>query len=342
MNQDLATHYLGLQLAHPIIASASPLTATFDGMRRLEDAHAAAVVMASLFEEQIRAGDTHYAMFTEYTADSNSEAATYFPELPDYRYGVSGHIETLRRAAEALDIPVIASLNGVSDGGWLDYAVLLEQAGAAALELNLYLLPTDPAISGQDIEHRYLDIVRQVKAKVKIPVAVKLPPFLSATGNFVAQLESIGADGVVLFNRFFRPDFDLETLSVKREVALSTPADIHLPLTWIALLSRHLEFSLAAGTGVDSHVEVVKFLLAGADVVATTSALLRHGPEHMTALVDGLERWLSQNGFVSVVEMRGRLDGTHVDRAEVFLRSQYLRALSDYALDHALPTAHAH
>jgi dihydroorotate dehydrogenase (fumarate) len=281
-------------------------------------------------------------MFTEYTADSNSEAATYFPELPDYRYGVSGHIETLRRAAEALDIPVIASLNGVSDGGWLDYAVLLEQAGAAAIELNLYLLPTDPAISGQDIEHRYLDIVRQVKAKVKIPVAVKLPPFLSATGNFVAQLESIGADGVVLFNRFFRPDFDLETLSVKREVALSTPADIHLPLTWIALLSRHLEFSLAAGTGVDSHVEVVKFLLAGADVVATTSALLRHGPEHMTALVDGLERWLSQNGFVSVVEMRGRLDGTHVDRAEVFLRSQYLRALSDYALDHALPTAHAH
>jgi dihydroorotate dehydrogenase (fumarate) len=342
MNQGLATRYLGLQLAHPIIASASPLTATFDGMRRLEDAHAAAVVMASLFEEQIRAEDTRYATFTEYTAGCHPEAATYFPELPDYRYGVSGHIETLRRAAEALDIPVVASLNGVSDGGWLDYAVLLEQAGAAALELNLYLLPTDPAVSGQDIEHRYFDIVRQVKAKVKIPVSVKLPPFFSATGNFVTQLESIGADGVVLFNRFFRPDFDLETLRVKREVALSTPADIYLPLTWIALLSRHLEFSLAAGTGVDSHVEVVKYLLAGADVVATASALLRHGPEHMTALVDGLERWLSQNGFVSVAEMRGRLDGTHVDRAEVFLRSQHLRALSDYALDHALPTAHAH
>jgi dihydroorotate dehydrogenase (fumarate) len=342
MNQGLATRYLGLQLAHPIIASASPLTATFDGMRRLEDAHAAAVVMASLFEEQIRAEDTRYATLTEYTAGSSPEAATYFPELPDYRYGVSGHIDTLRRAAEALDIPVIASLNGVSDAGWLDYAVQLEQAGAAALELNLYLLPTDPAISGQDIERRYLDIVRHVKAEVNIPVSVKLPPFFSSTGNFAAQLESNGADGVVLFNRFFRPDFDLETLSVKREVALSTPADIYLPLTWIALLSRHLEFSLAAGTGVESHVEVVKFLLAGADVVATTSALLRHGPEHMTALVDGLERWLSQNGFVSMAEMRGRLDGTHVDRAEVFLRSQYLRALSDYALDHALPTAHAH
>jgi dihydroorotate dehydrogenase (fumarate) len=334
MNQDLATHYLGLQLAHPIIASASPLTATFDGMRRLEDAHAAAVVMASLFEEQIRAEDTRYAMFTEYTADSNPEAASYFPELPDYRHGVFGHIETLRRAAEALEIPVIASLNGVSDAGWLDYAVELEQAGAAALELNLYLLPTDVAVSGHDIEQRYLDILRHVKAKVSIPVSVKLPPFFTAVGNFVTQLESIGADGVVLFNRFFRPDVDLETLSVKREVALSTPVDIHLPLTWIALLSRHVEFSLAAGTGVDSHVEVVKFLLAGADVVATTSALLRHGPERMTTLVDGLGRWLSQNAFASVTEIRGRLDATHVERADVFLRTQYLRTLSDYALAH--------
>jgi dihydroorotate dehydrogenase (fumarate) len=256
-------------------------------------------------------------MFTEYTADSNSEAATYFPELPDYRHGVSGHIETLRRAAEALDIPVIASLNGVSDAGWLDYAVELEQAGAAALELNLYLLPTDVAVSGREIEQRYLDIVRRVKAEVSIPVSVKLSPFFTAVGNFVTQLESIGVDGVVLFNRFFRPDFDLETLSVKREVALSTPVDIHLPLTWIALLSRHLEFSLAAGTGVDSHVEVVKLLLAGADVVATTSALVRHGPEHMTTLVDGLERWLSGNGFGSVAEIRGRLDATHVERADM-------------------------
>src|SRR5713226_1496811 len=258
---NLTSCYLGLELAHPIIASASPLTATFDGMRRLEDARAAAVVMASLYEEQIRAEDTHYAMFTEYTAGCHPEAATYFPELPDYRHGVSGQLETLRHAAEALDIPVIASLNGISDDGWLDFAVQLEQAGAAALELNLYLLPADLAVSGRDIEHRYLDIVRHVKTKVKIPVSVKLPPFFSATGNFVTQLESIGADGVVLFNRFFRPDLDLETLSVTREVALSSPADIHLPLTWIALLSRRVKLSLAAGTGVDSHVEVVKFLL---------------------------------------------------------------------------------
>jgi len=331
---NLASQYLGLELVHPIIASASPLTATFDGMRRLEDSRAAAVVMASLYEEQIRADDTRYTLLTEYTADSNAEAATFFPQLPDYRHGVSGHLETLRRAAEALDIPVIASLNGISDDGWLDYAVQLEQAGAAALELNLYLLPTDLAVSGRDIEQRYLNIVRHVKAKVSIPVTVKLPPFFSAAGNFVAQLESIGADGVVLFNRLYRPDLDLEMLSVKRELALSTPPEISLPLTWIALLSRRLNLSLAAGTGVDSHVEVVKFLLAGADVVTTASALLRHGAGHMAALVDGLGDWLSQNAFASVTEIRGRLDATHVDRADLFLRTQYLRTLSDYVRRH--------
>jgi len=236
----------------------------------------------------------------------------------------------LRRATEALDIPVIASLNGISEDGWLDYAVELEQAGAAALELNLFVLPTDLTESGEDIERRYVDIVRHVKAEVEIPVSVKLPPFFSALGNFVARLESAGADGVVLFNRFFRPDLNLETMSIKREANLSTPRDIHLALTWIALLSRRVKLSLAAGTGVDTHIEVVKFLLAGADVVATASALLRHGLEHMSALVGGLERWLAENAFASVSEIRGRLDGTHVERADMFLRTQYLRTLSDY------------
>jgi dihydroorotate dehydrogenase (fumarate) len=334
---NLTSRYLGLELAHPIIASASPLTATFDGMRRLEDAGAAAVVMASLYEEEIRAEDTRYAMLTEYTADSHPEAATYFPELPDYRYGVAGHLDTLGRAAAALDIPVIASLNGVSDDGWLDYAVQLEQAGASAIELNIYVLPTDLTVGTQDIEQRYLDIVRHVKAKVNVPVTVKLPPFLTAVGNFVAQLESIGTDGAVLFNRFFRPDFDIERLELKRELELSTPADISLPLTWTALLSRRVRLSIAAGTGVDSHIEVVKFLLAGADVVTTASALLRYGPEHMSALTAGLDQWLSENAFGSVNEIRGRLDATHVERADVFLRTQYLHALSEYAVLHRVP-----
>ena len=328
----LASRYLGLDLAHPIIASASPMTATFDGMRRLEDAKAAAIVMASLFEEQVRVEDTHYAMVTEHTAHSSAEAASYFPELPDYRYGVSGHLETLRRAAEALDIPVIASLNGVTDDGWLDYAVQLEQAGAAALELNLFLLPTDPAVSGSDVEHRYLDIVGHVKREVGIPVSVKLPPYFSSVANVVARLESIGTDGVVLFNHFYRPDFDVKTLSVQRRPALTTPADVHLPLTWTALLSRRLKLSLAAGTGVDSDIEVVKFLLAGADVVATASALVRHGPDHMAVLVDGLERWLSESGFKSIEEIRGRLDATHIAHADAFLRAQYVRTVSGASL----------
>jgi dihydroorotate dehydrogenase (fumarate) len=333
----LTTRYLGLELAHPIIASASPLTATFDGMRRLEDAGAAAVVMASLYEEEVRAEDTNYTMFTEYTADSHPEAATYFPELPDYRYGVAGHLDTVRRAAEALDIPVIASLNGVSDDGWLDYAVQLEEAGASAIELNIFVLPSDLAVNARDIEQRYLDTARHVKTTVNVPVAVKLPPFLTAVGNFVARLESIGTDGVVLFNRFFRPDFDIERLELKRELALSTPADISLPLTWTALLSRRVRLSLAAGTGVDNHIEIVKFLLAGADVVTTASALLRYGPEHMRALTTRLDQWLSENAFGSVDEIRGRLDATHVERADVFLRTQYLHALSDYAALHRVP-----
>lgn len=327
---NLASRYLGLELKNPIIASASPLTATFDGMRRLEDSGAAAVVMASLYEEQIRASDAAYAVFTEETAGMHPEAATYFPELPGYRHGIAGHVETLRRASQALHIPVIASLNGFSDEGWLDYAVELQQAGAAALELNLYNLPTDLVVSGRDVEQRYLDIVRRIRAKVSIPLAVKLLPFFSALGNFVTQLEASGVDGVVLFNRYIRPDVDLDTLSVKIEALLSRTTDIYLPITWTALLSRRVTLSLAAGTGIDTYVEVVKLLLAGANVVTTASSLLRYGPEHMTALVDGLRRWLEDNAFASVDEIRGRLDATHLGQADMFFRSEYLHTMTDY------------
>lgn len=327
---NLSSHYLGLKLKHPILASASPLTATFDGMRRLEDAGAAAVVMASLYEEQIRAADDAYAVLTEGTSGSHPEAATYFPALPGYRHGISGHVETLWRASQALHIPVIASLNCFSDEGWLDYAVELQQAGAAALELNLYHLPTDVAVSGLSVERRHLDIVRRVRAKVSIPLTVKLLPFFSALGNFVAELEESGVDGVVLFNRYIRPDIDLDTLSVKIEALLSHTTDIYLPITWTALLSRRVALSLAAGTGVDTYIEVVKLLLAGANVVTTASSLLRHGPQHMTALVEGLRRWLEDNAFASVDEVRGRLDATHFGQADMFFRSEYLHTLTDY------------
>jgi len=325
----LRSEYLGINLSHPIIAAASPLTSTFDGMRRLEDAGAAAVVMSSLYEEQIRAEDANYTVHTEYTADCHPEASTYFPELPDYNHGVSGHMDTLRRAAAALKIPVIASLNGTTDDGWLDFAVMLEQAGAAALELNLYILPTELAVSGAQTEQRYIDIVKHVRSHVKIPVTVKLPAFFSAFGNFVTQLEAAGAAGVVLFNHFFRSDIGLDTLTLEGSVTQSTPKDIHLPLTWIALLSERVRLSLAAGMGVDSHIEVIKYLLAGADVVATASSLLRHGVEHMTTLVAGLEHWLEVGGYASVSSIRGKLDGTHLERADIHMRSQYLHTLAD-------------
>jgi dihydroorotate dehydrogenase (fumarate) len=328
---DFATKYLGLELRHPIVASASPFTASFDGMRRLEDSGAAAVVMASLYEEQIRADDTAYAVLTEQGSLSQAEAANYFPELPDYNRGVSGHLETLRRASEALAIPIIASLNGTTRDGWHEYARLLEEAGADALELNLFLVPADAGTSGQEVEAKYLDVVRRVKATVRIPVSLKLSPFFSAMGHMAAQLEKAGADGLVLFNRFFQRDIDLESLTLTLDVQLSTPTEIHLPLVWIALLSRTVKMSLAASRGVDSYEQVVKYLLAGADAVMTTSALLRHGPGHLGTLIAGLEHWLDENGFSSVAAMRGLKNATHGQNAAELLRTDYVKSLIGYA-----------
>ena len=325
----LATRYLGLQLAHPIVAAASPLTATLDGMRELEDAGAAAVVMASLYEEQIRAEDTAYALYTEHGSDSQAEASSYFPELADYNGGVSGHLETLRRASDALDIPVIASLNGTTAEGWVEHARDLEQAGAAAIELNVYSVPIDPETSGAEVERRTLEIVRQVKATVRIPVAIKLMPYFSSMPHFAAQLARAGADGLILFNRFYAPDIDLATLRVTRSLPLSTAAELPLPLVWIALLSRRVACSLAASRGVETEVEVVKYLLVGADAVTTASALLRHGPGHIATMRDGLERWLDANGFDSVNAMRGLKDATHVENVDALIRAQYVAALTE-------------
>ena len=330
---DLSTRYLGLALRHPIVASASPLTASLDGMRRLEDAGAAAVVMASLYEEQIRADDTTYALRTEAGSYSQAEAGSYFPEIPDYRWGVSGHLETLRRASEALDIPVIASLNGTTHEGWIEYATLLEQAGAAALELNLFIVPAELGMSGREVEASHIDIVREVTSKVRIPVSIKLSPFFSSIGHLAAELERVGASGFVLFNRFLQPDIDLETLSLKLDLQLSTPADIHLTIMWIALLSSQLRASLAAGRGVESHEQVVKCLLVGADAVMTTSALLRHGPGHLGTLTTGLQRWLEEHQYASVASMKGSKDTSRPDTVAARLRTQYVKALTEYVSD---------
>lgn len=326
----LATKYLGLQLAHPIVAAASPLTATLDGMRQLEDAGAAAVVMSSLYEEQIRAEDTAYALYTEHGSDSQAEAASYFPEIPDYDSGVSGHLDTLRRASDALDIPVIASLNGTTTEGWIDYARALEQAGASAIEVNAYSVPIDLTVSGAEIERRTLEIVRRVVATVKIPVSIKLAPYFSSMPHMAGELVRAGAGGLVLFNRYYAPDIDLATLRVTRSLPLSTNAELPLSLVWIALLSRRVQCSLAASRGVESEVEIIKYLLVGADVVMTASALLRHGSQHIATMREGLERWLGANGYDSVDAIRGLKDATHVEQVDALLRAQYVAALTEY------------
>jgi len=307
---NLTTRYLGLVLENPLIASASPLGFVLENIVELEDKGAAAVVLPSIFEEQLDVPE-----------------GGYFPPPSEYRAGPQRYLELIRRAREAVEIKIIASLNGTTDAGWIDYAKQAEQAGAHALELNLYIVPTDLAVPGETVEQSCLDILRHVKQAVAIPVAVKLSPFFSATGNFIRRLDAAGADGVVLFNRVYQPDIDLRSMRLAHDLALSTPQEIRLPLMWISLLAGELRGSIAASTGVDSANEVIKYLLAGADAVMTTSALLRYGIGHMAGLRSGLSRWLSQNEAGSLDEIRGRLSRWRLGRAEAAARADYLKIL---------------
>ncbi len=328
----LATQYLGLSLAHPVVASASPLSREFDGIRRLEDAGAAAVVMPSIYEEEIEAEDAAYAELVEQGSLSHPEAQDYFPAATGFRLGGLGaRLETLRRAAEACAIPIVASLNGSTPAGWTDFARDLEQAGAAAIELNLYRVPTDPRESGAEVERRWIETVGAVCATVSVPVAVKLGPWLSSPAHHAMQLVEAGAAGLVLFNRFYEPDIDLATLTPKPSLELSTPYEIRQALLWISMLAGRARASLAATSGVSSADEVVKYLLAGADVVMTASSLLRHGPEHIGELRDGLESWMASRGFDDVCQMRGRLAASHMHGREALVRAQYIQTLTGYA-----------
>lgn len=334
---DLRTTYLGLELAHPVVASASPLARTCDGVLRLADAGAAAVVMPSVYEEQIRAEEALDTLLSEQGADSQPEAMGYFPDVSTEQGALDARLEVLAQASERAGVPVIASLNGATRGGWVDFAAKLEQAGAAAIELNLYQVPADPSLTSADVEERYLEIVRAVCASVKVPVAVKLSPFLSSPGNLIRRIIGVGAAGVVLFNRFYEADIDLSTLRAKSDLELSTAYDIRLPLTWIGLISQDFEGSIAATSGVQSSDEVVKYLLAGADVVMTTSSLLRHGPEHIGQLRDGLSEWMQARGFESVGDLRGRLAADrNPASAEAMLRAQYHTILTTSFPDVAL------
>jgi dihydroorotate dehydrogenase (fumarate) len=316
---DLHTRYLGLELRSPLVASSSPLTGSLDGLLRLQSAGAAAVVLPSLFEEEL-AGEGH--------ADVHDAA----PRTAGYGAGLAAYLALLRQAKAELSIPVIASLNGVTRGGWVRHAAGLEEAGADALELNVYYVSTSPGLSATDVERRYLDLVEAVRAAVRVPLAVKLSPYFSALANLARRLVEAGADGLVLFNRFYQPDLDVELLDVAHGIELSSPAELRLPLRWVAILHGHLgRASLAASSGVHTAEDVVKALLAGADVAMTTSALLRHGPEHLGAVEAGLRDWLGAHGHAAPAEVRGRLSQRAVRDPLAYERANYVRALGSYA-----------
>jgi dihydroorotate dehydrogenase (fumarate) len=324
---DLSTRYLGLALRNPLVASASPLSNTLDGVRRLADAGVGAIVLFSLFEEQLRREAEQNARLADAGTDSFAESLSYFPAGADSDAGPRRYLSLLERATAAVDIPVIGSLNGVTPGGWTSYARAIQDAGAAAIELNIYYIPGDPRIAGRDVEQRHIDIVQQVKDAVSVPVAVKLGPHFSSTGEIALRLDEAGADGLVLFNRFLQPDIDPETLTVVPAVDLSSPAEARLPRTWISILCQRVHASLAATTGVERPADVAKYLLAGADVVMTASSLIRHGPGHAAVLLDGLADWMARKGYASVDDLRGLLAVPAGTDQAAYERAGYVRAL---------------
>ena len=324
---ELRSGYLGLELRNPVIASAGPLSQSVEDIKALADAGVGAVTMFSLFEEQLLRDAERLVELEEQFADITPEAISFFPEVPRAEAdAVTNYLRLVEKGAQAIDVPLIASLNGASRGGWVHSARSLQDAGAAALELNIYYVPGDLTLGGEEVEQRHLDILRAVKSEVSIPVAVKLSPYFSSVGAMCQQLDRAGADGLVLFNRFLQPDIDLDRLEVVSGVTLSSPVDARLPRTWIAVLHDHVEASLAASSGVDQPEDVVKYLLAGADVVCTTSALVRHGIEHATRLIEGLEAWLDGRRL-TLDQVRGMLAVPSHAPADAYERAGYVAAL---------------
>ena len=334
---DLRTNYLGLDLECPLVPSASPLSEKIDCLREMEDAGAGAVVLHSLFEEQVEREGRTLDHYLTHGTESYGEALTYFPEPHEYRYGPQEYLEHVRRASEALGIPVIASLNGSSAGPWVDIASQMQQAGADALELNLYHVPADPETTGEEVEDRYIEAVRQVRPVVGIPLAVKIGPFFSAPGNMARRLVKAGADGLVLFNRFYQPDIDLEALQVQPGVLLSTPHALRLPLRWIAILHGQVRASLAATSGIHTHEDVLKMLMVGADVTMLCSALLRHGIGHLRGVREEVARWLEEHQYASVSQLKGSLSQRFCEDPSAFERANYMKALSGYHLQPTRP-----
>lgn len=330
---DLTTTYLGMTLKNPIVPSASPLSRHIDTIRRMEDEGAAAVVMYSLFEEQITAESRQLHHYLDYGAESFAEALTYFPDLDHYNVGPEEYLNLVSRAKQAVNIPVIGSLNGISTGGWISYAQRIEQAGADALELNVYYIPTDPDLSGVDVERMYLDVVRAVKQSVTIPIAVKLSPFFSATANMAKRLAEAGADALVLFNRFYQPDFDLEAVEVVPNLVLSTSHELRLPLRWVAILYGRVPVDLAITSGIHTHEDVLKGLMAGAKVTMMTSELLQNGLSRIREILNNLVAWMEEHEYESVRQMQGSMSQLHVADPAAFERANYMKVLESWRPD---------
>lgn len=326
----LNTHYLGLELKNPLVASSSPLSHTVDGIRRLEDAGASAVVMYSLFEEQITFDSLYVDYYLRSGANSYAESLSYFPEMDAYNVGPDEYMNLIRRAKESVDIPIIGSLNGVSAGGWTNYAALIEDAGADALELNVYYVPTDMEMTGHAVEDMYLDLLRQVKSAVSVPVAVKLSPFFSSTANMAKRLVDEGANGLVFFNRFYQPDLNLETLEVAPRLVLSNSDELRLPLRWVAILYGRVLADLAITTGIHSAQDVLKGLMAGAKVTMMASELLRYGLGRIDDILQAVIAWMAEHEYESVAQMIGSMSQQHCAEPAAFERANYMKILDSY------------
>jgi dihydroorotate dehydrogenase (fumarate) len=327
---DLSTTYLGMNLRTPLVVSASPLSEELDDIKRMEDAGASAVVLYSLFEEQLTNDSFELDYHLTHHRESYAEALTYFPEPTHFHLGPEGYLNHIRKAKEAVKIPIIASLNGTSLGGWTGYAKEMEQAGADAIELNIYSIPADTELPGVDVEHTYLDIIEMIKPHIKIPIAVKLSPFFSNLAHMAKRMNEEGADGLVLFNRFYQPDINFETLEIHPNIILSTPQALRLPMRWIAILYGRIRCSLAATSGIHTARDVLKMLMVGADVTMLCSVLFRHGIDHIRVIERDLIDWVNEREFKSVRQLQGSMSQKHCANPGDFERAQYVQALQSY------------
>jgi dihydroorotate dehydrogenase (fumarate) len=334
MSVDLTSTYLGLTLRNPVVASPGPVTGDPDQWRRLQDAGVGAIVLPSLFEEEITSESWWVSDLLDEGRDVVAEAADYLPEFEDYSIGPDRFLDLVTRAKATVDVPVIASLNGTSSGGWVHYAARMVEAGADAIELNVYDVITEPRVTGADVENRIVDLVGAVRSEVPVPVAVKLGPWFSALANLATRLADAGADGLVLFNRLYQPDIDLEGPSVRPRLMLSVPGNVRQSVAWIGILSGQVPLSLAASGGVDSPEDVVKLVLAGADATMTTASLLRHGAGHVGTLVAGLESWLDERGYESVAQAKGSVSLSKAAEPEAYQRANYYQTLHSWGPVH--------